>query len=96
MKSVLIVFSLIFLSGCGAVVVTRPENPHVVIIPDSPGPAYGWVNDSWRWDRRSRSYAVQKGHWVKPKRNSVVWVDGRWINTRGGWKYVRGHWRRGR
>ncbi len=82
-----------FLSNCTAIVVDKPTRPNVVVIPDSPGPAYVWISDSWKWNRRTRTYTTKPGYWVKPNKKSMVWVDGHWVNTRSGWKYVKGHWR---
>jgi hypothetical protein len=94
MKIILIaaVIITLLISGCRGVVVTQPEAPQATIIPASPGPTYVWVGDSWRWN--GQVYVIERGHWVKPKRNRVVWVDGRWVKTRGGWRYVEGHWER--
>jgi len=87
-----IVVMALLLSGCSAVVLERPTEDAVVVIPDSPGPGLVWIPNSWEWDQRSHSYVQQKGYWVKPKRKSV-WVDGYWKKTRTGWRYINGHWR---
>lgn len=80
------------LSGCRAVVADRPNNPEVIVIPVSPGQGHVYVGDSWRWNPRTHSYYVSRGHWTKPRRHAV-WVDGHWRQTRGGWRYTRGHWK---
>ncbi len=91
-KLAVVVTVLSSLSGCRAVVVEQPSNPQIMVIPDSPGPGFIYIGDSWRWNQRERSYRVSRGHWVKPRRSSV-WVDGHWVQTRGGWRYAQGHWR---
>lgn len=94
MKNIfMMLLAALLFSGCRAVVVDKPEPPTATIIPNSPGPDYVWINDSWDWNNRTRVYVLQPGRWVEPRRNAV-WVDGRWVRTRGGWKYIRGHWRR--
>lgn len=93
MKTLQFIIALLFLSGCTAIVVDRPESPKAIMIQDSPGPNYVWISDSWQWNRRTHNYTPKSGYWVRPKKKSVVWVDGRWVKTRSGWKYVRGHWR---
>lgn len=81
---------LLLFSGC-RVVVERPANPEILILPASPGPGFIYINDSWRWNNRARTYSTSPGYWAKPKRSNL-WVDGHWRKTRGGWKYVKGHW----
>ncbi|HEY8938224.1 MAG TPA: hypothetical protein VIM65_23540 [Cyclobacteriaceae bacterium] len=83
----------LLLSGCSAVVVDRPADPQVVIIPEAPEPGLVWINDSWTYDYGAREYRPARGHWEKPRRRSAMWVDGYWIQTRRGWKYIKGHWR---
>ena len=93
MKTIVQVIALAaLLSGCRAVVLNKPNNPEVIVIPTSPGPGFIYINDSWKWDRQARSYTASKGYWVQPKKSSP-WVDGHWKKTRGGWKYVKGHWK---
>jgi hypothetical protein len=94
MKIIIFISATLLLSSCTAIVVDRPESPKAIVIPNSPGPNYVWIGDSWQWNRRARNYSPKPGYWAKPKRKSVVWVDGHWVNTRSGWKYIRGHWRR--
>ena len=85
--------STILLSGCGAALVTTQPQAPVVVIPASPGPDYVWVNGSWRYNRPVRAYEFREGYWVKPRKAGRTWVEGRWVNTRKGWKYVKGYWR---
>lgn len=79
------------LSACAATVTDRPV-AEATLAPASPGPTYVWVNDSWNWNRDARVYVVKPGYWVEPKRKAV-WVDGRWVKTRRGWKYAKGYWK---
>jgi hypothetical protein len=85
--------SALFLSGCGAAVVTTQPQAPVVVIPQSPGPDYVWVNGGWRYNRPVRAYEFRDGYWVKPAKPGRTWVEGRWVKTRRGWKYVNGRWR---
>jgi hypothetical protein len=94
LKILLFLFAWMLLSSCRGVVVERPENPKETLLPSSPGPTYVWVNDSWDWNNQSRVYVAQPGYWAKPKKSNLVWVEGRWVRTRGGWKYNKGYWKR--
>jgi len=89
----LITFTPLVLFACSAAVVSERPAGEASIVPASPGPTYVWVGDSWSWDNTHRVYILVPGAWVEPKRKSSVWVNGRWVHTRNGWKYVRGHWR---
>ncbi|OYX75021.1 MAG: hypothetical protein B7Y95_04375 [Rhizobiales bacterium 32-66-11] len=49
--------------------------------PPPPRPGWVWVSGFWTWDPRRRAY---------------VWVPGRWVAGRPGWRYRDGTWvRRG-
>lgn len=85
---------VILVSGCRGVVLERPIDPSGTIIPNSPGPAYVWIGDSWAWDSQSQLYIYQAGRWAKPKKSQAAWVDGYWKKSRSGWRYVRGYWKR--
>lgn len=88
-----LIASALLLSGCGpAVVTTHPEAP-VVVIPQSLGPDYVWVGGSWHYNKPVRAYEFREGYWARPVRPGKVWVEGRWVQTRRGWKYVKGRWR---
>src|SRR6478736_138827 len=88
----LIILSIIImlLSGC-RVVVEKPSNPEILLIPASPGPGHIYINDSWKWNSRASAYKVSPGYWTKSKKNAV-WIDGHWRKTRAGWRYSKGHW----
>ena len=88
-----VIIGIILLSGCSAVVTERPPDHQIAVIPAAPGAGFVWVNDSWAYDRRAHVYQSSRGHWIKPKKATAVWVDGYWIQTRKGWKYIDGHWR---
>jgi hypothetical protein len=93
LKIVLLLFALALLVSCRGVVVEKPESARETLLPSSPGTTYVWVNDSWNWNNQSRVYVIQPGYWIEPKKGNLVWVDGRWVKKRGGWKYVKGHWK---
>jgi uncharacterized protein YceK len=84
---------ILLMSGCSAVVVERPTDQQIAVIPTAPGAGFVWINDSWTYSRNEHKYRPSRGHWVKPRRSSAVWVDGYWVQTRRGWKYINGHWR---
>lgn len=81
------------LSGCAAVVSTRPGDTDITVIPQSPGSGYIWIGDSWVWNSHSHSYTRDQGRWVQPRRPSSTWHEGQWQQKRGGWNYKRGHWK---
>lgn len=87
------ILTTLLLSGCSAVVVERPTDQQMTVIPTAPDAGFVWVNDSWTYNRNEHKYIPSRGRWVKPRRSSAVWVDGYWVQTRRGWKYINGHWR---
>ena len=89
-----LVIIALLISGCRGVVVEKPAQRQATMIPDSPGPTFVWVGDSWNWNNQSQLYVFQEGRWAEPKKSNAVWVDGYWKKTRGGWKWVRGYWKR--
>ena len=78
-------------SQAQVVVKVRPVAP-VVVKPACPAPGHVWVSGSWKWNKKTRNYVWVDGHWVKPHRLGAGWIDGHWRTTRGGWKYIPGHW----
>ncbi|HLH37002.1 MAG TPA: hypothetical protein VKX41_20180 [Alloacidobacterium sp.] len=76
-----------------AQVVVRVAPPPVVV--ERPGPpprpGYVWVGGYHRWD--GYRYVWVPGHYVLPPRPRAVWVPGHWVERRGGWVFVEGHWR---
>jgi hypothetical protein len=92
LKSFLVIVVLI--SGCRSVVMEKPAEPQATMIPSSPGPTYLWIGNSWAWDNQSQLYVFREGRWAEPKKSRAVWVDGYWKKTKGGWKYIRGYWKR--
>ena len=56
-----------------------------------PHPGWVWRGGYQRWD--GRRYAWAPGYWVNPPRPRAVWVPAHWVQRRGGWVFVQGHWR---
>jgi hypothetical protein len=82
---------VILSAGAQAVVKVRPVAP-VVVRSACPSPGHVWVGGSWRWNRKLRTYVWTDGYWARPHRRGATWVEGHWRASRGGWKYIPGHW----
>ena len=80
-----------FSSAEAQVVRVRPVAP-LVVRPACLVRGHVWVNDSWKWNHRTNTYAFVNGYWSKPHRRGSNWLDGHWRQSRTGWKYVPGHW----
>jgi hypothetical protein len=95
MKKILMILVLVLSAGIGVeaqvIVKVRPVAP-VVVRPACPSSNHVWVGGAWKWNRKINNYAWVDGYWAKPRRHGVNWVDGHWRASRGGWKYVPGHW----
>jgi hypothetical protein len=90
MLTVFVLFALVS-AEAQIVVKVRPVAP-VVIRPACPSAHHVWVGGSWTWNRKARNYVWTDGYWARPRRHGVTWVDGHWRASRGGWKYIHGHW----
>jgi WXXGXW repeat (2 copies) len=64
----------------------------IAVRPVCPARGHVWVNDSWKWNHRTSTYAFVSGYWAKPHRRGSFWIDGHWRQSRAGWRYVPGHW----
>ena len=80
-----------FTSAQAQVVRIRPVAP-IAVRPACSVRGHVWVNDSWKWNHRTNTYAFVNGYWSKPHRRGSNWLDGHWRQSRTGWKYVPGHW----
>jgi hypothetical protein len=63
-----------------------------VVRPVAPSPRHVWVEEDWAY--RGGRYVAVGGHWVAPPRPGAVWIPGRWVQERRGWRWIPGHWRR--
>ena len=70
----------------------RPAAPVITIRPACPSPRHVWVNGEYVW--RGGNYVYTDGYWAEPRGGYRGWVEGHWKNTRRGWVWVPGHWRR--
>ena len=63
----------------------------------APRPAYAaeWVRGYWRWDPQVRQHVWVPGRWMAA-RPGYRWVDGGWRHGRRGWIWTEGRWRAGR
>ncbi|MFT4155465.1 hypothetical protein [Parafilimonas sp.] len=96
MKKLFIVISLavsalIFNSCSSSHYVSEQPAVPVYARPESPGPAYVWVDGGWRW--HGGRYVYTNGYWARPRQNHV-WVNGTWVKTSHGYYWQRGHWRK--
>ncbi|MEL6675913.1 MAG: hypothetical protein AAFR61_27140 [Bacteroidota bacterium] len=73
------------------VVVVRPKAPAVILKPEVCGPQSVWVAGHWDWNRRTKSYVWVKGRCVS-KRRGFRYAPGQWKRVRGGWRWVPGGW----
>lgn len=79
-------------SAIAQVYVTVRPTYAPVVRPAPPGPAYVWIEEDWAY--RNGRYVAVGGHWVAPPRRGMVWIPGRWMQSRRGWRWIPGHWRR--
>ena len=63
----------------------------------APRPAYPaeWVRGYWMWDPAVHRHVWVEGRWVRA-RPGYRWVDGGWRPSRDGWVWTEGRWRSGR
>jgi WXXGXW repeat (2 copies) len=73
-----------------ALIVQQPPAPQVEVIPAPPGPEYYWVPGYWNWQGR---WVWVSGVYVHRPHPHAVWVNGYWAHRRGGYVWMRGHWR---
>lgn len=78
----------------GAVVVRIAPPPPVRtgVIGIAPSRNHVWVNGFHEW--RGGRYVWHEGYWVARPHAGAEWVDAHWAERRGGWVFVKGHWRR--
>ncbi|RFM29760.1 YXWGXW repeat-containing protein [Deminuibacter soli] len=69
----------------------RPAAP-VIVHPAQPSPRHIWIEGEYVW--RGNNYIYQPGYWTVPPPRYRVWHPGYWRQTRGGWYWVPGSWRR--
>lgn len=93
---------LILAGLCGLILSIGTANAQVVVrigppapIVERPGPpprtGFVWVGGYHRWN--GQRYVWVPGRWVRPPRPHAVWVPAHWVPRRGGYVFVRGHWR---
>jgi len=60
--------------------------------PPAPGKGYVWVDEDWKWN--SGHYDWNGGTWMRPPYRGAIWVPGRWVRSRMGWRWTPGRWKR--
>jgi hypothetical protein len=65
------------------------------VIAPRPGYAAEWVRGYWSWDPAMHKHVWVEGRWIA-SRPGYRWVDGGWKNGSRGWIWTEGHWRGGR
>jgi len=70
----------------------RPQHKVIKARPPRPSNTHVWISGEWTWG--SGRYNYRDGYWDRPRYNNDRWIEGRWKNTRRGWVWVPGHWRR--
>ncbi len=82
----------ISITGCVAVVRTRPPAARYEIRTVAPSPDSVWIDGYWQFQRGDWVWIA--GHWGRRPAAGAEWVPGHWIETRKGWEWIPGHWRR--
>lgn len=73
------------------IIKVRPGPPVVRVRPVSPGPRHIWINGEYIL--QGNRYIYTDGYWAVPPPNYRYWKEGHWKKRRGGWIWIRGHWR---
>ena len=68
---------------------TAPPPVQVEKPPPSPGPQFVWIAGHWAW--QGGRWAWVPGRWVEAQ---GAWIPGRYQQTRQGWVYVEGRWKK--
>ena len=61
--------------------------------PERPSTLHVWIDGDWVYNRQSRVYVKQNGHWQRPARNRT-YISGSWQSTSQGLRWQSGHWQR--
>jgi P pilus assembly chaperone PapD len=61
--------------------------------PNRPSNLHIWIDGDWVYNRQTKVYVRQNGHWQKSSRNRT-YVAGRWQSTPMGLVWQTGHWQR--
>lgn len=71
-----------------------PVKPRYTEVPNprKPSKNHVWVDGSWTWDKRTRTYVRRDGYWISPN-GKRAYVQGYWKDTHRGHKWVAGKWR---
>ncbi len=89
----LLVISTVYLfSSCGPAYVSSEPAYVEINRPPSPGPAYIWIDNGWRYQSHAHTYVRSEGRWVKPKQGRKF-ESGHWESTPRGHYYVKGRWK---
>ena len=78
----------LFATGCAVEVTSSVPAEPVEVRPAPPFAGAIWIGADYRWERGH--YTVVSGRWERPRGE---WISGRWQQRRGGYRWVRGHWR---
>lgn len=70
----------------------RPSAPQQRERPMRPSRSHVWV--SGEWNNNNGNYAYTNGYWSEPRGRYHRRSEGHWKNTRRGWIWVPGGWRR--
>ncbi|MFV8327101.1 hypothetical protein [Flavobacterium sp. ZS1P14] len=97
MKKLIYLISLVgivsLFNSCSAGYVSVEPAYHEVYIPARPGANYIWIEGSWYWNNRTRSYDRREGYWTVP-RQGHYYKQGHWNKTRRGYRWSPGGWQR--
>ncbi len=60
--------------------------------PAAPSRNHVWVSSEWNWN--NGKYEHRDGYWSTPQGRNRRYHEGHWRNTRQGYVWVSGNWRR--
>jgi hypothetical protein len=61
--------------------------------PERPSDLHIWIDGDWVYNRQTRMYVREHGHWQRPNRGRT-YVSGSWKSSPEGLHWENGHWQR--
>ena len=96
MKKFLLIISFIVtaigIEACGPGYVTSQPNNYNQYRPQSPSPSHIWIEGNWTYNRQTRGYNQNNGHWESPRKGRS-YQQGAWRSNKRGYSWSPGRWR---